>query len=384
MTPMRGMTAMNILITGADGFIGKNLLVALRSQMEAHPAILLPTDIGIAEQDFAAACAKADFVFHLAGVNRPKDEADFQEGNVNFTARLLAMMEAGRHPPLLFTSSIQALLDNPYGQSKRMAEEAVRAYAEHTGASVYIYRLANAFGKWSRPNYNSVVATFCHHLARNLAVQVHDPTAILQLCYIDDIIAEFLRALGGQPTREEDFCYVYPEHTVTLGELVKLLTYFRDSREKLDAVDQSDPLMRKLFATYLSFLPTDRFACFPTVHTDARGSFAELLHMNGYGQISYNLILPHTTKGEHWHQTKHEKFIVVSGEGVIRFRKADGSAEVISYQVSGKQPAMVDIPPGYTHSIENTGNISMTTLMWANEPYDPAYPDTYPMPVLRP
>jgi len=335
-----------------------------------------------AEQDFIAACAKADFVFHLAGVNRPKDDIEFLEGNVDFTVRLIAMLEAGRHPPLLFTSSIQAILNNPYGQSKRMAEEAVRAYAERTGAPVYIYRLANAFGKWSRPDYNSAVATFCYNLARNLPIQVHDPNAMLQLSYIDDIVTEFLNALDGQPTRDGDFCIVHPVHSLTLGELVRVLTVFRDSREKLDAVNQSDPFYRKLFATYLSFLPADSFASFPKVYTDARGSFTELLHMNGYGQISCNVILPHSIKGEHWHQTKHEKFIVVSGEGVIRFRQADGSVDVITYQVSGKQPAIVDIPPGYTHSIENTGSIPMITLMWANETFNPSDPDTYPMPVF--
>ena len=372
---------MKILITGANGFIGKNLLAALRSQLETRPSVLLPTDLDTPREDLAAACAEADFVYHLAGVNRPKDEAEFQEGNVDFTAWLLTMLEAGRRPPLLLTSSTQARLENPYGHSKRMAEEAVRAYAKRTGAPAYIYRLTNAFGKWSLPNHNSAVATFCHNLTRNLAVQVHDPTVMLQLSYIDDIIAEFLRALDGQPTHEGDFCHVHPVYSATLDEVVKRLIHFRDSREKLDTVDQSDPFTRKLFATYLSFLPTGDFARFPKVHADARGSFAELLHMNGYGQVSCNVTLPHVTKGDHWHQTKHETFIVVSGEGVIRFRRVDDSAEVISYPVGGNQPALVDIPPGYTHHIENTGNTPLVTLMWANEPFDPSRPDTYPMPV---
>ncbi|MCL1854517.1 MAG: NAD-dependent epimerase/dehydratase family protein [Clostridia bacterium] len=372
---------MKILITGAKGFIGKNLLSALRSGTETRPSVVLPADLDTPWEDLAAACAEADFVYHLAGVNRPKVETEFQEGNADFTARLLTMLEAGRHPPLLLTSSTQASLDNPYGRSKRKAEEAVRAYAKHTGAPVYIYRLTHAFGKWSRPNYNSAIATFCHNISRNLPVQVHDPAVFLQLSYIDDIIGEFLRALNGDPVRDGDFCHVYPVYTVSLGEVKKLLIHFRDSREKLDAMDQSDPFTRKLYATYLSFLPTEDFTRFPKVHTDARGSFTELLHMNGYGQISCNVILPHTIKGEHWHHTKHEKFIVVSGEGVIRFRRADDSGETHTYQVSGALPAIVDIPPGYTHNIENTGDTPMITLMWANEPFHPDRPDTYPMPV---
>ncbi len=375
---------MNILITGANGFMGKNLQTILRDQAGGQGFSLWLADVDTSPQDLAQACAQADFVFHLAGVNRPKEEAEFQQGNVDFTRALLAQLSAGRRPPVLLTSSTQAALDHPYGRSKKDAEEALRAYGKQTGSPVYVYRLTNAFGKWSRPNYNSAVATFCHNISRGLPIQINDPSVILRLNYIDDIIAEFLRAMDGSPTRQGDFCAVLPEHSISLGAVAELLYHFHASREQLDLVDQSEPFVRKLYATYLSFLPTEDFARSTKVKADARGSFAELLHMDGYGQISLNVILPHITKGDHWHQTKHEKFIVMAGEGVIRFRRADGDGDILSYAVCGDLPTLVDIPPGYTHNIENTGNNPMYTLMWANERFDPYHPDTFSLPVQPP
>ena len=373
---------MRILITGADGFMGRNLrhtLLCARPQDE-----LMCVDVQTTAEDCASAAKQADFVFHFAGVNRPKTEAEFMEGNRDFTQTLLTLLEAGKKPPVWVSSSIQAALDNPYGASKRAGEEAVRAYGDRTGAPVYLYRLPNAFGKWSRPNYNSAVATFCHNIAHGLPIQVNDPSVRLRLCYIDDIMAECLRALDGHATQGEDgFCVVQPEHTILVGELAQTIASFRDLRDRLDTPDQSDPLTAKLYATYLSFLPPDDFARSPIVHADARGSFTELLHLGGHGQVSVNVSKPHITKGEHWHHTKHEKFIVLSGEGVIRFRKPDDQT-VIAYRVRGDVPQIVDIPPGYTHNIENTGETDLITLMWANERFDPERPDTFRLPVEPP
>ena len=237
------------------------------------------------------------------------------------------------------------------------------------------------FGKWSRPNYNSVVATFCHNIARGLPITVNDPAAQVPLVYIDDVAAEFMRALEGVSLPDAEGRYaVTPEYRITVGELAATLGRFRDMRDRLECPDQSDPLTAKLYATYLSFLPPEDFARPTVAHADARGSFTELLHLGGHGQVSVNVSRPHITKGEHWHHTKHEKFVVLSGEGVIRFRKP-GDATVISYRVSGGAPQVVDIPPGYTHNIENTGDTDMITLMWANECFDPARPDTIRLPV---
>ncbi len=368
---------MNLLITGANGFMGKNLCATL-SQREDR---LFLVDVDTNAEALDKMASQADFVFHLAGVNRPKQEAEFQTGNADFTGSLLERLKNGKKPPVLMSGSVQAELDNPYGRSKRAAEELMRTYSRETGAPVYLYRLTNAFGKWSRPNYNSAVATFCHHIARNLPVTVNDPAHLMRLNYIDDIVAEFIRALDGSPTIGEDgFCHVLPEHEATLGQIVRLIERFHQSRETLDLPNQQDAFVRKLFATYQSFLPENEFAYQPVNHADARGSFTELLHVGGYGQMSVNVQKPHIRKGEHWHHTKHEKFIVVAGRGVIRLRSVYGS-EVITYMVDGQVPTIVDIPPGYTHNIENLGDTDMVTLMWASEVFDPSRPDTYFLPV---
>lgn len=373
---------MNILITGARGFMGKNLRSALTGRYgDAHRLMLL--DMPHTEEELLAAAAEADFVFHLAGVNRPTDPADFQKGNADFTRQLLTLLkERGKRPPVLLSSSIQAALENPYGQSKLSAEQAVADYGRETGSAVYLYRLPNVFGKWSRPNYNSAVATFCHNVARGLPITVNDPSVTLRLVYIDDVVEEFLRAMEGQPHREGEWCTVQPVHEVNLGHMAELIQSFPALRDSLTAPDQSDPLVKKLYATYLSFLPPEDFSRPTVTHADQRGSFTELLHMGSRGQVSLNISKPHITKGDHWHQTKHEKFIVLQGEGVIRFRKV-GDSTVIAYKVSGENLTVVDIPTGYTHSIENTGDTDMLTLMWANEVFDPARPDTLRLPVLE-
>ena len=366
---------MHILITGANGFMGRNLCHTLRTLRPDD--VLYRIDVQSTQEELEQAAAAADFVFHLAGVNRPQKTEEFMQGNRDFTEKLMELLQNGKKPPVWVSSSIQAELDNPYGESKRAGEKMVRDYAERTGAAVYIYRLPNAFGKWSRPNYNSAVATFCYNIARGLPITVNDPSVRLRLCYIDDIVNECLRALDGKPAMGEDgLCRVEPEHTILLGDMAEMIQSFHAMRDHLDTPDQSDPLTAKLYATYLSFLPPEDFARTPVIHADHRGSFTELIHMGGHGQVSVNVSKPHITKGEHWHHTKHEKFIVVSGEGVIRFRHPEEQI-VITYRVSGEVPQIVDIPPGYTHNIENTGDSDMVTLMWANECFDPAKPDTF-------
>lgn len=379
---------MKILITGAGGFIGKNLAAALqniRDGLDAtHPALTVDEvfccDIDTPPDTLAAWCRESGFVFHLAGVNRPQDPAAFMSGNAGFTGELLARLEeAGNRCPVMLASSVQAALDNPYGESKRAGEELMRAYGQRTGAPVDIYRFPNVFGKWCRPNYNSVVATFCHNIARGLPITVRDPAARLTLVYIDDVVKELLAAAAGAPHRDGGFCAVPVTHEITLGALADTLAAFRESRRTLALPDLGDPLTRKLYATYLSYLPTDQLGYDLTPHTDARGSFIEVLRTPDRGQVSVNVSRPHITKGQHWHHTKNEKFLVVSGVGVIRFRSAQpgGDGAVTEYFVDGDHPRVIDIPTGMTHNIENLGDTDMVTLMWCSECFDPAHPDTF-------
>ncbi|HJD24783.1 MAG TPA: capsular polysaccharide biosynthesis protein CapF [Firmicutes bacterium] len=371
---------MQILITGANGFIGRNLIAELHNRgyddLRAYDVDTDPARLN----EWAAGC---DFVFHLAGVNRPQDEAEFMTGNAGFTADLLAALRRRRNPcPVMLASSIQAAQDNPYGRSKRAGEELLAAYGRETGADVLIYRFPNVFGKWCRPNYNSVVATFCHNIARGLPITVNDPAVSLRLVYIDDLVAELIRALQGQETREGDFCTVPVTHTATLGEIAEILRSFAESRKTLAVPDMGDPLTKKLYSTYLSYLPEDGFAYSLKQNQDARGSFTEILRTADRGQFSVNVAKPGITKGNHWHHSKNEKFLVVSGKAVIRFRRID-SDQVIEYPVDGEHFTVVDIPTGYTHSIENVGDTDLITFMWANEPFDPDHPDTYPLPVRQ-
>ena len=365
---------MHLLITGAKGFMGRNLVATLQARPDTELDLI---DVDSTPAELEAAAARADFVFHLAGVNRPLTPGDFAKGNSAFTAHLVELLKAAKRPPILLSSSTQASSDNDYGRSKLAAEEAVFTYAKETRSPVYVYRLTNAFGKWSRPNYNSVVATFCYNMARDLPIAVSDEKHIIRLIYIDDIVQEFLQALSGHPTLgNAGYCQVRPEYPVSLGRIVELLGQFRQTRDTLDIPDQGDPFVRKLYATYQSFLPPDRLSYKPTCHTDERGSFTELLHFGARGQVSVNVSLPHIVKGEHWHHTKHEKFIVVAGHGIIRFRCAWDDA-IYAYDVTGNPPTIVDIPPGYTHNIENLGDDPLVTIMWASEAFDPEHPDTY-------
>ncbi|WP_339213289.1 capsular polysaccharide biosynthesis protein CapF [Ornithinibacillus sp. FSL M8-0202] len=365
---------MNILVTGAKGFLGKNLIAELRNRGYNNIyEFSRESDISLLEK-YTKEC---DFVFHLAGVNRPKNENEYMEGNFGLTSQLLELLKKhGNKAPVLLTSSVQAEKDNPYGISKKAGEDLLFNYHNETGAKSYIYRLPNLFGKWSKPNYNTVVATFCHNIARGLDIQINNPDIELNLCYIDDVLEEFLRALEGKPTMHEDFCVVPVTHNIKLGELANLIKSFKESRTNLSIPNMEDALTKKLYSTYLSFLPEDQFSYNLKMNSDNRGSFTEFLRTPERGQVSVNVSKPGITKGNHWHHTKNEKFLVVSGEGLIRFRNIN-SEEIVEYKVSGEKLQVVDIPTGYTHSIVNVGETDLVTVMWANECFDPEKPDTY-------
>eukprot|EP00130_Batrachochytrium_dendrobatidis_P008416 XP_006683291.1 hypothetical protein BATDEDRAFT_93057 [Batrachochytrium dendrobatidis JAM81] len=299
------------------------------------------------------------------------------EGNFGLTSHLLKLLKnQNNEVPVLITSSIQAEKDNPYGKSKKAGEDLLFDYQKETDSKVYVYRLPNLFGKWSKPNYNTVVATYCHNVARDLDIQVNNPDAELNLCYIDDVLEEFLRALEEKPTIKDDFCVVPVTHSIKLGELANLIKSFKESRTNLSVPNMDDALTKKLYSTYLSFLPEDQFSYDLKMNVDQRGSFTEFMRTPERGQVSVNVSKPGITKGNHWHHTKNEKFLVVSGEGMIRFRKID-SEEIIEYKVSAEKLQVVDIPTGYTHSIVNVGESDLVTVMWANECFDPENPDTY-------
>jgi len=365
---------MKILITGAKGFVGRNITTELRSRKTE----VLEYDVDSTPEELDRFTAECDLVIHLAGVNRPKDVSEFEAGNFDFTKQLLASLKShGNRAPLIFSSSTQATLDNPYGRSKLAAEEYMMEYSRETGIPVSVYRLPNVFGKWSRPSYNSVVATFCHNIAHDLPIQINNPDAVLSLIYIDDVVKEFIGraetiSQNHGPERIED---IKPVLTITLGALADLIRSFRDSRDSRSVPDMSDYLTSSLYATYLSYLPTDRFSYPLKMNVDNRGSFTEFLRTADRGQVSVNISKPGIVKGNHWHHTKNEKFLVVSGTGVIRFRKI-GTTEVFEYHVSGDKLEVVDIPTGYTHNIENIGTSDMVTVMWASEGFDAGRPDT--------
>lgn len=365
---------MKILVTGSKGFVGKNLIAELKNKgYNDINEFNRESDISLLEK-YTQDC---DFVFHLAGVNRPKDDAEFMKGNFGLTSILLELLKkSGNKAPVLITSSIQAESDNPYGRSKRAGEGLLFDYNRETDVKVYIYRLPNLFGKWSRPNYNTVVATYCHNVARDLEIQINNPNAELTLSYIDDLLEEFLRALEGFPTKQGDYCIVPVVHKTKLGKLANTIKSFKQSREDLSIPNMEDALTKKLYSTYLSFLPENKFSYDLKMNCDQRGSFTEFIRTSERGQVSINVSKPGITKGNHWHHTKNEKFLVVSGEGIIRFRKID-SDQVIEYRVSGKKLQVVDIPTGYTHSIVNVGEGDLVTVMWVNECFDPDKPDTY-------
>ena len=394
---------MNILVTGAKGFVGKNLVASLKNIRDGkdrtRPALsigeIFEYDLDTAPQFLEGYCEKADFVFNLAGVNRPENPEDFMKGNFGFASTLLETLEKYSNTcPVMISSSIQATCigryDSDYGRSKKAGEELVFEYGERTGAKVLIYRFPNLFGKWSRPNYNSAVATFCNNIANDLPIAVNDPTVVLELLYIDDLVAEMLDALEGKEhrctfdgistvlTESGRYCAAPVSHKVTLGEIVELLLKFKEQTSTLVMPEIPDgSFAKKLYSTYLSYLPKEK-AAFPLkMNEDARGSFTELLRTEKCGQFSVNISKPGITKGEHWHHTKWEFFIVVGGHGLIRQRKI-GTDEILDFEVSGEKIEAVHMLPGYTHNIINLSDTeNLITVMWANERFDPTRPDTF-------
>lgn len=370
-----------ILVTGAAGFIGRNLCLALR---RAGIYEVLEFDLPQTEQELAGLSARADFVFHLAGVNRPKDEQEFVAGNTDLTRQLCGYLAAaGRRAPFVMSSSIQAELDNAYGRSKKAAEDVVFEYHTRTAAPVYVYRFPNVFGKWSRPNYNTVVATFCHNLTRGLPVQVSNPAHPLRFVYIDDIVRAFLDlAARAEHDRTGTRPELEPVYSITLGQLHELIVSFRENRLKSLLPDLSDPLTKYFYSTYVSFLDPGDLAYPVDLKTDDRGWLFELVKSQKAGQIFVSRTKPGITRGNHYHDTKIEKFCVIQGQGVIRFRHVL-QEDIVEYAVDDQAIRVVDIPPGYTHSIENTGSGDMITLFWANEIFDPQRPDTHFVKVLN-
>lgn len=383
----------SILITGAKGFVGKNLVENLKNIRDGKDRVhKLPSDLEILEYDIDNTeieleeyCKKADFVFNLAGVNRPKDNSEFMKGNFGFGEKLLNLLKKYKNNcPVMLSSSVQATLEgryagSEYGKSKLAGEELFKDYGKETGAKVLIYRFPNLFGKWCRPNYNSAVATFCNNIANNLPIQVNDRNTELDLVYIDDLVEELLRAVNGDETKDEKgYCYVPEVHHITLGEIVDLLYEFKESRKNLFIPDMTEgSFSKKLYSTYLSYLDPKDFSYSLKMNEDNRGSFTEIVKSLDRGQVSINISKPGITKGQHWHNTKNEKFLVVAGEGVIQLRKI-GTDEIIEYKVSGKEMTVVDMIPGYTHNIINTSETeNLVTVMWCNECFNPEKPDTY-------
>ena len=395
---------MNILITGAAGFVGKNLTAALQNIRDGkdrtHPAIQIGEiylyDIDSPVSVLEEGCRNADFVFNLAGVNRPQNQEEFMQGNFGFASTLLdTLKKYGNTCPVMLSSSIQATLvgryaNGEYGKSKKAGEELFFSYAQETGAKVLVYRFPNLFGKWCRPNYNSAVATFCNNIACDLPITVSDPAVQLELLYIDDLVDEMITALEGREHRCEfegvetvltdggRYCAAPVTHHVTLGQIVQLLEDFKNQPSTLVMPEiPKGSFAKKLYSTYLSYLPREKVAFPLKMNVDARGSFTELLRTGNCGQFSVNISKPGITKGQHWHHTKWEFFIVVSGRGLIQMRKV-GSDEVLNFEVSGEKIEAVHMLPGFTHNIINLSDTEdLVTVMWANEQFDPEKPDTF-------
>jgi len=371
---------MNVLVTGANGFVGKNLICELKNKFKDTDNVIFEYDIDTDPNLLDKYTKECNFVYHLAGVNRPKDEKEFMEGNFGFTSILLdSLKKNSNKSPIVITSSTQAELDNPYGISKKAGEDLIFNYGIDNNVRVFVYRMPNVFGKWCKPNYNSAIATFCNNIANDLEIKVNDPSVVMSLLYIDDLVNDLINNLY------EDFSMINTEkmfsdlsviHTIKLGEIAELLYSFKDSRNDKFIPNMDDLFVKKLYSTYLSYLPKDKFSYQLKMNIDNRGSFTEFIKSNDRGQVSVNISKPGITKGNHWHNTKNEKFLVVSGNGVIRFRQVL-SNEVIEYFVNGDKLEVVDIPVGYTHNIENLGDTDMVTIMWCNEIFNPEKPDTY-------
>lgn len=363
-----------VLVTGAAGFIGKHICLALGRRDDAEVLEFVSSD---SVEEIPGLLSRCDAVIHLAGVNRPETEEEFETGNAGFTSVLCDALRAdGRNLPLVVSSTIQVERDNPYGHSKLGAEKAVLSYHEDCGAPVYLYRLPNVFGKWSRPGYNTVVATFCHNISRGLPVTVNAPEAQLQLVYIDDVVKEFVSVVMGEKEVAQPFPEIAPIHHIRLQELCDTIKSFEANRRLSKLLNLGDPLIKALYSTYLSFLPKEDLGYPVDLKTDDRGWLFELVKSEAAGQIFVSKTKPGITRGHHYHDTKVEKFCVIKGKGVIRFRHVLGE-EVLSYPVDGENIQVVDIPPGLTHSIENAGDDEMITLFWANEIFDPNHPDTF-------
>lgn len=394
---------MKILVTGAKGFVGRNLCAQLRNIRDGkarnYPVQVdevMEYDIDSTSDELDRYCAEADFVFNLAGVNRPKDPKEFMEGNFGFASKLLdGLRRHGNTCPVMLSSSIQATLigrygTSDYGKSKLEGEDLFFDYGRQTGAKVLVYRFPNLFGKWCRPNYNSAVATFCNNIANDLPIQVSDPAVELELLYIDDLVEEMIAALSGsehhcefeglEAVLKDDgrYCAVPVTHKATLGRIVELLHLFKSQPQTLVMPEiPAGSFAKKLYSTYLSYMPAGKVKFELKMNVDPRGSFTELLRTANCGQVSVNISRPGITKGEHWHNSKWELFIVVAGHGLIQLRKID-SGEVIEYEVSGDKIEAVHMLPGYTHNIINLSETeNLVTVMWANEPFDPGHPDTF-------
>ena len=403
---------MNVLVTGAAGFVGRNLVVTLEKQPDVE---MIGYDLDDPQSLLDEGLATAEVIYHLAGVNRPERPEDYQVGNTGFTQAICDKLRAlGRKPLIVLSSSIQAELDNPYGLSKRGAEDALLNFSRDTGARIVIFRMKNVFGKWCRPNYNSGVATFCHNIARNLPITISDRANVVNLVYVDDVCSAMMEASGIImpqahliPSQNSAFADIAPSFKITLGELVDTITAFKNSRSSLQVPAFNDPFIYRLYATYLSYLEESNFAYGLDIKTDNRGCLAEFLKSPSFGQIFVSRTKPGITRGNHYHHAKTEKFLVVEGEAIVRFRKigtksdelrviseklqamsskfevqgseveVQSSEDIIEYRVSGKEFRVVDIPPGYTHSIENVGPGELVTLFWANQVFDPQAPDTW-------
>lgn len=368
---------MKIAVTGASGFLGTNLMFRLR-ELGCAEVLALDRHMDVAE--LAGALGDVGLVFHFAGVNRPTDTAEFDSGNRGFTARLSAAMQRLPAPPrVAYASSIQALGDTSYGLSKRAAEETLAEYTRATGAAVYVFRLPNVFGKWSRPNYNSVVATFCHNVSRGLPIEVHDPNARVRLAYVDDVL-DAMVGLVGDAERAGGFLDVRPEYSVTVGELAEIVSGFRESRSSLVIPHVGDGLVRALYATYVSFMPTEAFSYGVPRHEDARGVFVEMLKTRDSGQVSYFTALPGVTRGEHYHHSKTEKFLVIKGVARFGFRELR-TGQFHEIVVRGGEGRIVETIPGWVHDVTNVGQDDLVVMLWANEVYDRRRPDTVAMKV---
>ena len=362
-----------VFVTGSKGFIGRNLCAVLRQREDIE---LYEYDVDNKPKELDSALGRIDCIIHLAGVNRPQKPDEFETGNVGLTEEICdKLQKLGRAPKIVLSSSIQAELDNPYGVSKRRAEEALQRFAENTGAECVVYRFKNLFGKWCQPDYNSVTATFCHNIANGLPIQISDPAHEIDLTYIDDVVEAFVAELEpGSPGFR--FAQPLPSRRITLGELAEKIKSFREIRTSLNLPDFKDAFDRALYGTYLSYLNNQEFEYGLDIKADQRGSLAEFLKSPPMGQIFVSRTKPGITRGDHFHHTKAEKFLVLQGTAIIRFRHIEGD-EILEYLVSGEKYQVVDIPPGYTHSIENVGEDELVTLFWASEVFDPGRPDTY-------